>query len=152
MLHAAGLERGGSGLVFFGRSGIGKTTLAAHSPWPVLSDELVAVLPPLRPNEPSRICGTPFRKPVPGPRPSLEAPGLRALVELAQGPRFVLERLDARLALRRLMSSAAVPAAPPVWSAALSVIGRLVREVPCYRMAWSLDEPPFDGLAEALRL
>ena len=74
-----------------------------------------------------------------------------ALIELDKGP-FSLTRHDPRTALRRLIASAAVPAAPPVWSAALAVIGRLAREVPCYGMAWSLEEPPFARLASALRL
>src|SRR5262245_18599502 len=45
VLHAAGIEREGAGIAFHGASGAGKTTLAACSPWPVLSDELVALVP-----------------------------------------------------------------------------------------------------------
>ena len=151
VLHAAGLEHLGHGVVFFGPSGAGKTTLASRSPWPVLSDELVAVIS----GGPHafRIRGTPFRKAPAGSAALLvEEPALRALVELDKGPSLALTRLERPAALRRLIGSAAVPAAPPVWSEALAVMGRLAREVPCYRMAWSLEEPPFAGLAEALRL
>ena len=151
VLHAAGLEHRGHGIAFFGPSGAGKTTLAGRSPWPVLSDELVAVI--ASGSEAFRIRGTPFRKAPVGSAPlSVEEPKLRALVELDKGPALTLTRMDRTAALRRLIGSAAVPAAPPVWSEALAVMGRLVREVPCYRMAWSLEEPPFESLAEALRL
>lgn len=152
VLHAAGLEHGGAGIVFFGPSGAGKTTLAGRSPWPVLSDELVAVVAAADPK--FRIRGTPFRKAPAGavPPPPDEEPALRALIALDQGPSFELHRLERPRALRALIGSAAVPAAPPVWSAALGVLVRLAREVPCYRMAWSLDDPPFDSLADALRL
>ena len=149
VLHAAGLEHAGHGVVFFGPSGAGKSTLAGRSPWPVLSDELVAIVPA---GPAFRIRGTPFRKPAGGTRPAMEEPVLRALVELDKGPAFALTELERREALRRLIGCAAVPAAPPVWSAALAVLGTLARDVPCYRMAWSLEDPPFAPLADALRL
>jgi len=147
LLHAAGFDRDGGGLVFFGPSGIGKSTLAARAPWPALSDELVAVLPP-RGDDPYRVAGAAFPfVPRDGTRTARE-PRLAALFELAQGPRFELERLEARVALRRLLGSIAVPAAPPLWAAAVGVAADLSRRVPCYRMAWSLDESPFDRLAD----
>ena len=150
VLHAAGLEHAGAGIAFFGPSGAGKTTLSGRSPWPVLSDELVAIVP--GESASYRIRGTPFRKaPAGAATPGVEEPALLALIELDKGP-FSLTRHDPRTALRRLIASAAVPAVPPVWSAALAVIGRLAREVPCYGMAWSLEEPPFARLASALRL
>ena len=151
VLHAAGLEHARAGIAFFGPSGAGKSTLAARSPWAVLSDELVAVIA----DEPVafRIRGTPFRKAPAGSQPSaIEQPPLRALVELGKGPAFNLTRLERTEALRRLIGSAAVPAAPPVWSAALRTMGDLVRDVPCYRMECSLEESPFEPLATALGL
>jgi len=152
VIHAAGMEHEGRGLVFFGPSGIGKTTLATRSPWPMLSDELVALLP-RGAGEAYRVSGTAFRRPVPGSRaPAVADPKLLALVELAQGPGFELEKLDPPVALRRLLGSITVPPGPPLWTAALAVVGGLVRDVPCYRMAWSLDESPFEPLASALGL
>jgi hypothetical protein len=148
VLHAAGLERQGSGLVFFGPSGAGKSTLAARSPWPIVSDELVAIVPGA--DGSFAIRGTPFRKPPPGPAGASRRPSrLRALVELDKGA-FRLDALGRTEALRSLIASAAVPAGPPLWTAALAVIGRLVSEAPTYRMAWSLDEAPFDRLSRDL--
>jgi len=152
VFHAAGLERGGKGLVCFGPSGIGKSTLAARSPWPVLSDELVAVLP-RRGGEAHRISGTAFRRPPQGSLASFTPePPLAALVELAQGPEFRLERLEPRAAVRRILGSITVPPGPPLWAAALAVVGDLVAAVPCYRMAWSLDGDPFAPLAAGLEI
>jgi hypothetical protein len=54
--------------------------------------------------------------------------------------------------LRRLLGSIVVPPAPPLWSAALEVAGKIVAETPCYRMAWSLDASPFEPLEAALEL
>lgn len=151
VLHAAGLEHEGKGVAFFGPSGAGKSTLARCSPWPILSDELVALVPDGGGG--LGLCGTPFRRAPAGATPSFHrAPGLRALVELDKGPSLTLSRIGPAEALRRLLASAAVPAAPPVWSAALGVLGRLAREVPCYRMAWSPEDPPFARLASALGL
>ena len=82
--------------------------------------------------------------------PSTPEPDLACLIELAQGPRFRLERLEPEMAVRRLLGSITVPPVPPLWAAALAVIGDLVRDVPCHRMEWSLDESPFDLLIAAL--
>jgi len=152
LLHAAALGHRGRAFVFFGPSGIGKSTLAGRSPWRVLGDELAAVLP-RRGAEPRLVSSASF----PAQRPVADSsarepdePPLACLVELAQGPRFELERLERATALRRLLGSLVVPPAPPWWSAALEVAGDLVRETPCYRMAWSLDTSPFDPLDAAL--
>ncbi len=150
LVHAAALAPDGAGLVFFGPSGIGKSTLAARSPWPVLSEELVAVVP--SPGTDDGWCVSGAALPASEAEADVvtrEVP-LAALVELAQGPRFGLERLDPAAGLRRLLGSIAVPEAPPLWRAAVAVSAVLARSVPCYRMAWSLDEPPFGPLAARL--
>jgi hypothetical protein len=145
-LHAAGLVLEGEAVAFFGASGAGKSTLAGMSPFPVLSDELVAVTP----DRPFALEATGFW----GTMGQGEAPPgtfpLRALVELAKGDRFALVPLAPREGLRRLLGVTLVPPGPPLWTAALGVLGRLAARVPCYRMTWSKDEPPFEGLKQGL--
>ncbi len=149
-LHAAGIVSDERGIAFFGVSGAGKSTLAGSSPYPVLSDELVAVVPThARPGAfaltASGFWGTGEKEGRSGkPRP------LVALVELAKGARLRLDRLATREAIARLVRVVVVPPGPPLWSAALAVLGDLVREVPVYRMAWSPEQPPWPGLLKAL--
>ncbi len=147
-LHAAGLLMNGRGLAFFGPSGAGKSTLAGLSPHPVLSDELLAVVPG-RPFDVVRtgFWGTLGRSDAP--------PGafpLQALIELDKGLRFRLVRLSPREALRRLLGVIMVPIGPPLWSAALAVAGRLASQVPVYKMTWSPSSPPWDELRDAFAL
>jgi hypothetical protein len=145
-LHAAGLVLDGRSVAFFGPSGAGKSTLAGTSRDPVLSDELVAVVP----GPPPALESTGFWGTLgPGDAPPGSFP-LAALVELAKGDRFALEPIDPRTALRRLVGVTLVPPGPPLWSAALGVLGRLSAAVPCYRMTWSKDEPPWDALRAGL--
>jgi hypothetical protein len=153
LVHAAALSHRGRAIVFFGPSGIGKSTLAARSPWPVLDDELAAVLPrgDGRPRRVSSVAFPTQQQAASGSTEEPDEPPLGCLVELAQGPRFHLERIERSAALRRLLGSLVVPPAPPLWSAALKVAGDLVREIPCYRMAWSLDASPFEPLEAALQ-
>jgi hypothetical protein len=142
-LHAAGVVLGDGGFVFFGPSGAGKSTLAAAAPGPVLSDEMVAVT---RRTSGYALESTGFWGTLgasaapPGPVP------LRALLELARAPTLELTPLDPRTALRRLIPCALVPPGPPLWSAALAVMGRLTGDVPVLRMAWSPAEPPWPAL------
>ena len=152
-LHAAGVVIAGSGLVFFGPSGAGKSTLAATSPFPVLSDEMVAVVPSSL-VEPAG--GGAFSLAPTGFWGELDGSGLRAsvplaaLAELGKGEAFSLERLGRREALPRLIASTLVPPAPPLWGLALGVLGELVRRVPVYRMRWRPSEPSWDRLREKL--
>jgi hypothetical protein len=144
-LHAAGVLAGRRGVAFFGPSGAGKTTVASTSPFPVLSDELVAIVP-----------GAPFslvRSGFWGEGNSAARTGaapLALLVDLAKGPALRLTRLAAAEAAGRLLASTPVPLAPPLWSRALAVAAALVREVPVQRMVWAPAEPPWEWLAEVM--
>jgi hypothetical protein len=142
-LHAAGVAMSGRGVAFFGVSGAGKSTLSQTSPFPVLSDELVAV-------HGGRLHATGFWGSMGEGVPAVSSVPLGALVELAKGP-FKLERLEPRAALRRLIGVLIVPLHPRLWSQALAVAGRLVQEVPVFRMQWSLDAPPWSRLEDALK-
>lgn len=143
--HAAGIVVDGRGVVFFGPSGAGKTTVASTSPFPVLSDELVAVAP-----------GRPFDLVRSGfwgegrPGRSTEKAPLALLVDLAKGPTLRLERLRPAEAAGRVLGSVPVPHAPVLWSHALAVVADLVQRVPVYRMEWTPAEPPWEQLAGLL--
>lgn len=144
-LHAAGLVADGGGIAFFGPSGAGKSTLSGLAPFPVLSDELVAVA-----LAPPTLRATGFWGEMAQAAPApVEAP-LAALVELAKGPGFRLERIGPPAALRRLLGVLLVPPLPRAWSEAVALADRLVRERPVYRMEWTPAEPPWDRLRDGL--
>jgi hypothetical protein len=144
-LHAAGVVVGGRGIALFGPSGAGKTTVASTSPFPVLSDELVAIAP-----------GRPFglvRSGFWGEGRASERTGpapLALLVDLAKGPALRLTRLRPAEAAGRLLASVPVPLAAPLWSRAVAVAAEIVREIPVDRMEWAPAEPPWERLAGAL--
>ncbi len=140
-IHGAGMVVDGRSLVFFGTSEAGKTTVSRASPWPVVSDEMVAVA-----GSPFSLRATGFLR-WPGPEPPLPAP-LAALVELAKGPETVIERLALPEALRRVMHTLWVPPVALLQRVALGVAARLVEEVPVYRMTWNAARPPFRELRE----
>jgi hypothetical protein len=143
-LHAAGVVMDGAGVAFFGPSGAGKTTVAAHSPFTVLSDELVAVVPA----GPFGLVRSGFWGEGHG-KPAAPAP-LRLMLDLAKGEALRLTRLRPAAAAGRVVGSVPVPLAPPLWSAALAVVARLVQRVPVYRMEWTPAEPPWGRLAGIL--
>lgn len=144
-LHAAGVVAGGRAIAFFGPSGAGKTTVASTSPFPVLSDELVAIAPG-RPFELVRsgFWGEGRETGRTGPAP------LALLVDLAKGPALRMARVAPALAAARVLASAPVPLAPPLWSRALAVAAELVRAVAVERMEWAPDAPPWEALVETL--
>jgi hypothetical protein len=144
-LHAAGVVIRRRGVVFFGPSGAGKTTLASSSPWPVLSDELVAVA-----GSPFFLLATGFWgtlgdcEPVPATAP------LAALVSLDKGSDTRLECLPREAALRRLLDVVLVPAQTKAWAETLAILGRLLADVPVFRLLWSPADPPWKALEKAL--
>jgi hypothetical protein len=144
-LHAAGVVLAGRGVAFFGPSGAGKTTLAATSPVPVLSDELVAIAP----GRPFTLIRSGFwgeGRPCGG---ATSAP-LGLLVDLAKGPALRIDRLRPAAAAGRLLASVPVPHAPALWQRALEVVAELVSQVCVVRMEWVLGAPPWQTLATLL--
>jgi hypothetical protein len=111
----------------------------------VLSDELVAVVP----GHPFDLVRSGFWGEGTAAGPTGPAP-LALLVDLAKGPEFGLARLRPAEATGRVLASAPVPLAPPLWSRALAVAAALVREVPVHRMEWTPAEPPWERLAGVL--
>lgn len=145
-LHAAAFAIDGQGIVCFGPSGAGKSTLSSLSPFPVLSDEFVAVVKgELFDVVPTGFWGTLGQ----GDAPHGKFP-LVALIALDKGPEFALTPLAPRDAFRCALGAMLVPAVPVIWTSALSALGRLTRAVSTYRMAWSPRTPPFAALRRAL--
>lgn len=143
-LHAAGLLLDGRGVVFFGASGAGKSTLAALAPGAVFSDELVAVT-----LDPPTLRATGFWGENDTGLPVADAP-LAGLVELAQGPCFRLERLQATQALRQLLGVVLVPPVDRLWGQAIALVHRITKELPVYRMEWTPADPPWEALRAAM--
>jgi hypothetical protein len=141
-LHAAGIVTPRGAIGFFGPSGAGKSTLAATSRDPVLSDELVAVVRRVT----YRLAPSGFWGEL-GERARVEEGPLVALVEIAKGGSYALDRLAAPEGMRRLAHATAVPFAPPLWEAALGNIRAITRAVPVFRMTWSPRESPWERLA-----
>lgn len=144
-LHAAGVVLAGRGVAFFGASGAGKTTLAATSPAPVLSDELVAIG-----------TGRPFALVRSGfwgegrPEGGASSAPLALLVQLAKGPAFSVEPLSPAAGAGRVLASVPVPHAPLLWRRALEVMAEVVSQVPVVRMEWALASPPWELLTTLL--
>lgn len=146
LLHSAGLVIDGRAYLFYGPSGAGKSTLAAVSPYPVLSDELVAIV---RDGEffarSTGFWGTLDR----GDAPRGRFP-LAALIEIRQTQELEIHRLDRVSTIRRLIGVTVVPPAGPLWNHALAVIGRLAHEVPSFSMGWHPGTEPWLPLLEAV--
>jgi len=142
-LHAAGIVVDGRGVAFFGPSGAGKSTLAGLSPYPVLSDEMIAV----QGGDAFSLAASGFWGTF-GTGPALTGTfPLAAIVELGKALTVRWEALPPDRALRRLIPSILVPPAATVWNTALAVLGRLVRAVPVYRMEWAPGAPPWRDVA-----
>ncbi|MFV2068467.1 MAG: hypothetical protein ACC645_15965, partial [Pirellulales bacterium] len=145
-LHAAGIDVDGRGMVFFGPSGAGKTTFSSLSPYPVFSDELVAVT-----GSPWKLHRTGVWGELGHCANAAEQPQrLTLLGELAKGTEFELQPLDETSALRRLLGVVVLPPSIPLWTEATRVLRDLVTSIPVYRMSWSPDHPPWVGLENQL--
>jgi hypothetical protein len=147
-LHAAGVVVQGRGVAFFGVSGAGKSTLAATSPYPVLSDELVAVSG----GEGFGLAASGFWGALGDGELLRGRFPLRALVQLGKGPTLRWNVLPPQTALRDLINVLLVPACPPLWNAALAVVARLLQVVPVYRMEWNPTAPPWPEMVGRLGL
>lgn len=144
-LHAGGAVLPPGGVVFFGPSGAGKTTAAACCPYPVLSDELVAVRCEL-----FEVRATGFWGELAPPDMLVRRAPLAAVVELAKGPRLSIIPLAPEEAFRRLLSCIVLPASDALWNHALATVARLVRAVPCLRLTWSSTRSPWEELCTAI--
>jgi hypothetical protein len=144
-IHGCGVLEPNGSLVFFGRSGAGKTTLASTSPYPLLSDELLIVE---RDGSLWTVQASGFwgggrveGNPASGKHP------IRAMFRLDQTPRFSLRRLTPAEASRELVGTILVPPQGDLWAQTLALLDSLSATAPIYRMGWALGDPPWNHLA-----
>lgn len=130
-IHGAAIAMGPVGVVFYGVSGAGKSTISSLAPFQVLSDEAVVAMPHDGRWEVSSsgFWGTLDRSFA--PRGYLPLAGL---FDLRKEPKTRIERLSAQQAYLSLLSVITIPDSPLLWSAAAQTLGRLVELVPVFRL------------------
>jgi hypothetical protein len=145
VVHGAGLILDGRGFVFFGPSGIGKTTtsrLGLARGGALLNDDRVA----LRPDGPGwRVCGTPWHGEE--PRVSPDSAPLRGVVRLRQGQENHLRRLDPLEGLSELLACALIPFFQrEAIEHAVDLLGRLQDSVPFWELTFRPEPAALDLL------
>jgi hypothetical protein len=126
-------------------SGAGKTTIARSSPYPVLSDELVAVRVAGRT---VTACASGFWGEL-GDRSILAGDyPVAAAFALSRGEEFAADRLTRTEVIRELLQVLTVPLSPQLWSSALAVASSVADRVPVYRLRWNPQRPPWNELIE----
>ena len=139
LLHACGVVRDGRAFVFFGASGVGKSTVAGLSrAWTVLSDDLVLVE---RSERGYVACGVPFRGSAwDAPRANQQAP-LAGLYALRQAPGHALRSLARPEAAARLAAAAPfVTHCAASSTAVLATCAALAAHVPVAELRFRKDE------------
>lgn len=146
LLHASGVVRNGAAHLFFGPSGRGKTTVTHLSPeCIVLSDDLSLVV---RNGDRYEAAGIPFgmaHHRTPDTRDSFPIASINGLVQSAEVRR---EPIGGGLALAEIAASLPfVMQETGQADKALGVVGRLLEEVPAYRL-WFRRDPQFWSVIE----
>ncbi len=140
-VHAAGAIIDGMGHLFYGQSGAGKSTLAGRSPYPLLSDEMVALF---EHEGQLVVSATGFW----GTLDRDDAPRgffpLASLTRIRKGDQLSLGPLTEQ---HPFLQALLVPAIPELWKAALTVAWRVLARVPHYQLTWSLDTDPWQAIA-----
>lgn len=147
VMHAGAVVVEGNAYVFFGPSGAGKSTTAASSPYPVLSDENVAIV---RRDGVLAAMSTGFW----GTADDLstattDVAPIRALISLGRGETFELHRLDSREAFKRLLPVMLVQPLGALWSPTLTLLGEISR-LDVFEMRWNGNDAPWDALLRAV--
>jgi hypothetical protein len=138
MVHGAGIRHNGSGYLFFGHSGSGKTTVSRSSVNDeVLNDDLVALMPQ---GNTWRMYSTPFWNPTQVKPKSLAAP-LTAMYRLIQDNKVYLESFKTGQALAEFMANIPIISSNPTQSECLMErCITLLRQVPAYRLHFLPDD------------
>lgn len=147
VLHAACIVIDDRACVFFGPSGIGKSTLARLSPYPIMAEELVAISAQGEPVASSCEClpdsarDREYRNPAP----------IAAIFELSRSESVEIVRLGSQEAARSLLGSTLVYPIPALWRDALAIIESVVSSVPVYRFGWAMQENAWDEIRDVVR-
>lgn len=146
-LHSSAVLFGSECLLFFGRSGAGKSTIAGRLERPVLSDELVYV-------RNRRASATGFWGSLPPEKQAVidGAFEVRAAISLEKGGPLALTRMTPSEALPELLAVTLVPRATSLWHHALPAVVSFASAVPVYRLRWSLSDSPDDALIREMGL
>lgn len=147
-LHSSAVIAGDEALVFFGMSGAGKSTTAALSQLPLISDELVAIT----------VAGgeafarpTGFARELHADSPEVTPIRVAAFVQLAKAPQFSVTPLHAAAAMPELLKMVLSPSHPLIWNRVIAALGALLAtRTPLLRMAWAADRSPVPQLLSAL--
>lgn len=152
LLHAAGIQWRGCGLVVSGHAGAGKTTVArlAQGHGQLFNDEMMIV--DLSEAQPQMVS-TPFVGPTTPPelvrRSNRRAPA-SALLLLAHAPSFALAPLSpAEAALELLRTNLAAVERTASAAAWLAVVDRLAQALPAYQLRFRPTTELWDFLAGA---
>jgi len=148
VIHGAGIVINGKGYVFFGPSGIGKTTISRlwrkHGA-ELLNDDRVAVY---RSGREWRIAGTPWHGEEPIVSPS-DAP-LAGIVRLRQFPENKLRTLSATEGLSELLACALIPFfSRSGIERAMDLLGDMHDGVPMLEFSFRPDEEALNMFAAA---
>ncbi len=150
VVHAAGVERDGRGVLFAGRSGAGKSTwmrlAAPREGWQGLSDDRVIVR---RFGRQFRLYGTPWAGE--GQVAANRSAELAAVIFLHQAPRNELCRIDRQEAMAQLLPTASVPWFEPARTgAALELCAEITGRLPAYELRFRPEPAATDLVAELM--
>lgn len=139
LLHSAAIVRQDQAFVFFGPSGVGKTTVSRLSPNDiVLNDDLVVVLPQ---HDQWVVCATPFWN-ITQVRPSgPHCAPLRGMLRLVQAPHVALKAMSRARALAELLSAVLMaPCDPERSHEVFALVERLLHDVLLYELFFLPDD------------
>ena len=140
-LHSAAVQFGEGAVLFHGRSGDGKSSIARRLGLPVFTDELTVI----RETSDGFIAhGSGFWGSLEAERRSNDrgAHPIVALITLRKGGPLQLVETPAKNVIRSVLPSLLVPPTAPLWNEAISALQKLIRSVPSFELSWSLEDDP----------